>query len=532
MCRRRSRTFSCKVEGGNQVEFSALCPLIFMVHRPSPRVILAVVAFGVFVAADDLTVVSTMLRQIIFDLEIPLPDGLGKAAWIVNAYLIAYVVVMPFVGKLSDIVGRRAVYVGSMALFLAGSIWVPLAPDLNSFIIGRVLTALGGGAMVPVALAVVGDVYEPQKRATAMGTLGAIDTAGWVWGPLYGAMLVRFLSWRWQFYLNIPLSILGMGLAWWALQDLPRPQTRERIDWLGTGTLTVAILSLNIALLNSGDVQSAGGFASLDNSPSPVTWPFYLLALVASLFFFLWQRRLATAPHSATPPLIDLNLFRKRNFNTAVLINFLVGSILIIAMVNVPLIINVLEIDVERAALTSGYLLSGMTGAMAVLAYAGGRLTERFSYRPVTLVGLALCAVGFGLMGTSWIVRLPYAQMTWQLVVLGAGFGFVIAPVGTAVINAAPDNQRGIASSLVIVVRLMGMSVGLSGLTAWGLRRFDVLRTLIRLPDLPFSDPIYQKAIVDGLTEVTVRVLTETFVVTAVIALIALFISLRLQPDS
>ena len=486
MCRRRSKTFSCKAEGRNQkVEISALCILIFMARKPSPRVVLAVVAFGVFVAADDLTVVSTMLRQIIFDLEIPLPDGLDKAAWIVNAYLIAYVVVMPFVGKLSDIVGRRAVYVGSMVLFLAGSIWVPLATDLNSFIVGRVLTALGGGAMVPVAMAVVGDVYEPKRRATAMGTLGAIDTAGWVWGPLYGALLVRFLSWRWQFYLNIPLSLVGMGLAWWALRDLPRPQIRERIDWLGTGTLTIALLTLNVALLNSGDVQSAGGFASLDNGADPVIWPLYLLAFVAFLAFIFIQLRMThdasrfthhVSRFFAASPLIDLNLFRKRNFNTAVLINFLVGSILIIAMVNVPLVINVLEIDVERAALTSGYLLSGMTGAMAFLAYIGGRLTERFSYRPVTLAGLALCTVGFGLMGRSWVVGLPFSQMAWQLVILGSGFGLVIAPVGTAVINAAPDNQRGISSSLVIVVRLMGMSVGLSGLTAW--ERISVARSV------------------------------------------------------
>jgi hypothetical protein len=110
--------------------------------RPAPAAILAVVGFGVFVAADDLTVVATMLRQIIFDLEIPLPAGLDQAAWIVNAYLIGYVVVMPFIGRLSDILGRRAVYVGALILFLAGSIWVPFAKGLNSFIIGRVLTAL------------------------------------------------------------------------------------------------------------------------------------------------------------------------------------------------------------------------------------------------------------------------------------------------------------------------------------------------------------------------------------------------------
>jgi MFS family permease len=194
----------------------------------SPKLILTIVAFGVFVAADDLTVVTTMLRQIIFDLDIPLPEGLDRAAWIVNAYLIGYVVVMPFIGRLSDIWGRRNVYVAAMALFLAGSIWVPFATDLNSFIVGRVLTALGGGAMVPVAMAVIGDIYPSQKRATALGTLGAVDTAGWVWGPLYGALLIRFLTWRWQFYLNIPLSLIGMAPAWWALADLPEPKTRER----------------------------------------------------------------------------------------------------------------------------------------------------------------------------------------------------------------------------------------------------------------------------------------------------------------
>lgn len=506
----------------------------------SPRFTLFVLAFGVFIAADDLTVVSTMLRQIIFDLEIPLPEGLDRAAWIVNAYLIAYVVVMPFIGRLSDIIGRRTVYVAALGLFLVGSIWLPFARDLPTFIVGRVLTALGGGAMVPVAMAVIGDVYDPKKRATALGTLGAIDTAGWVWGPLYGALLIRFLDWRWQFYLNVPLSLIGITLAWYALRDLPRPQTKGRIDWLGTAVLTICLLSLNIALLNSGDVQSAGGFVNLNPNPlQPYTLPLYLLAAFTFLLFIFIQYYLTSpsrssllAPLSSLPaPLLPLSLFRRRNFSPAILVNFLVGFVLIIAMVNVPLVINILEFDVETAALTSGYLLSGMTGAMAVLSYFGGRWTEKFSYRPVSLAGLVLCAIGLGLMGSSWQVDTPYSQMTWQLVVLGMGFGLVIAPVGTAVINAAPDDQRGIASSLVIVLRLMGMSVGLSGLTSWGLYRFSLLRTQLPLPDLPLNDPAYQQAILDSLTQVTVQVLTETFMISAVVALLALGVSLLLQPD-
>ena len=206
-------------------------------------------------------------------------------------------------------------------------------------------------------------------------------------------------------------------------------------------------------------------------------------------------------------------------------------SKVIIAMVNVPLLINVLEFDVETAALTSGYLLSGMTGAMAVMAWLGGQLTEKVSYRPVTAVGLAFCALGMGLMGWLWLVDTPYLNMASHLVVLGVGFGLVIAPIGTAVINAASEDQRGVASSLVIVLRLMGMSVGLSGLTAWGLYRFEILRKLIDLPTLPLSDPTYQRALADGLTEVTVSVLTETFLISAGVALLGLLAALRLQKD-
>lgn len=501
--------------------------------RPSPALLLAVVGFGVFVAADDLTVVSTMLRQIIFDLEIPLPQGLDQASWIVNAYLIAYVVVMPFIGRLSDIVGRRPIYVGAMLLFLVGSIWVPLADSLGSFIVGRVLTALGGGAMVPVAMAVVGDVYPPQRRATALGTLGAIDTAGWVWGPLYGALLIRFLSWQWQFYLNIPLAIAGIGLAWWALADLPQPQVRARVDWWGAATLSGALLALNVALLGSGDVQSAGSLAALSDTQSTNTATSTLFLYgAAAVFFaaFIWIQRWRTR-RAATPPLIDLSLFRRRNFNTAVLVNFLVGFVLIIAMVNVPLLVNVLAVEPQRAALLSGYLLSAMTGAMAVLAYVGGRLTERWRYRVVTALGLLFVSGAFALMGRSWSLTFPYSRMALHLLLLGVGFGLVTAPIGTAVINAAPNPQRGVAASLVIVLRLMGMSVGLSALTAWGLRRFAVLRTQITLPDLPLTDPRYQQAIVDGLNQITVQVLAETFWVTAVVALLALLVSLWLKPD-
>lgn len=485
--------------------------------HPAPGRVLAVLAFGVFVAADDLTVVSTMLRQIVFDLGIALPDGLDQAAWIVNAYLIAYVVVMPFIGRISDLIGRKTVYLSALVLFLAGSVWTPFAPDLPTFLASRVITAVGGGAMVPVSLAIIGDIYPTQRRATALGTLGAVDTAGWVWGPLYGALLVRFLSWRWQFYLNIPLALIGIAAAWLVLRDLPQPTTRKPVDWPGAALLTVALLTLNLGLLGAGDVGAAGGFAALEPQPA-LTWPYYAAAALALTGFVAWQRRLA---QQGGAPLVDMGLFGRTNFSPAVLINFLIGSALIIAMVNAPLIVNVLEgSDVGGAALLSGQLLSAMTGSMALLAYVGGRLSDRVGYRLPTLLGVLVAAGGLLIMGLSWNLDVTYGQMAWQLAWLGCGFGLVMAPVSAAVIDAAPDDQRGIASSLVIVVRLIGMSVGLSALTSWGLRRFDVLRTQVTLP--PLTDPNYGSALVTALTGTTVRVLAETFLLAAAALAVAL----------
>jgi MFS family permease len=197
-------------------------------------------------------------------------------------------------------------------------------------------------------------------------------------------------------------------------------------------------------------------------------------------------------------------------------------------MVNVPLFVNVLEIDLAQAAVDSGLLLSALTATMALTAYAGGVATGRLGYRSVTAIGIAICALAFGLMGRSWSVETPYGRMALQLGLLGSGFGLVIAPVGAAVIDAAPDRQRGIAASLVILFRLMGMSVGLSALTGWGIYRFNILRRQVELP--PLSDPGFGTALADGLTRTTAQVLAETFWLSAAVAVGALLLTVWLSP--
>jgi EmrB/QacA subfamily drug resistance transporter len=492
-----------------------------MSRKASPNFVLAVVGFGVFIAADDLTVVATMLRPIIADLGIVLPDGLNQMAWIVNAYLIAYVAVMPFMGRLSDVLGRRRTYIASLVLFLAGSIVVPLAPNYEVFLVGRVLTAMGGGALVPIGLAIVADVFAENRRARALGTLGAIDTLGWVWGPLYGAMLVRFLSWRWQFYLNIPLAILGIVAAWYVLEQVGKP-TRARIDWIGAGTLSVGLVALNVALLESAQIQSVTGLEELTGAARGPMWWLLGVAAVALAAFVARQTR-------TDDPLVPLRLFRGRNLTTAIIVNFLVGATLIIAMVDVPLFVNVVESGVERAAVIAGWVLSALTAAMAVASYAGGRMTERWSYRPPVLFGLGAVLAGFLIMGLGWAPDTPYQTMAWQLAILGVGFGLVFAPVSAAVVDSAAPEERGVAASLVMVLRLMGLSVGLSGLTAWGIHRYEVLRRSIVLP--PLGDPSYQDSLGRAQEELTTSALAETFLAAAVIIGVGVLVALMMRNE-
>jgi len=475
----------------------------------------------VFIAADDLTVVSTMLRQIIGDLGIPLPEGFDQVAWLVNSYLVAYVAVMPFMGRLSDVLGRRRVFVAALTLFLAGSLWIPFTTSLGWFIVGRVLTAVGGGAMVPVALAVIGDVYEERRRPGALGVLGAVDTIGWVWGPLFGAMLVRYLNWRWQFYLNVPLALIGIAATWWALQGLDRPVERRRIDWPAAAALSGALVALNIALVSTGEISGVSELAELTGERSVPTLPFFIVAGVALLLFLFFESR-------SSDPVIDLRLFHRPNFASSMAVNFLVGAVLIIAMVDVPLFVNlVVETDLEHAAVISGWVLCALTATMALASYAGGRLTELTWYRPVVLAGLGVTTVGFLIMGLTWNEEVGITHMAWNLAVLGVGFGLVTAPTNAAAVDAVPADRRGVAGGLVILSRLMGLAVGLSGLTAWALHRFDVARHAVELP--PVGDPGYEQALDAARARLTADALTETFLFSAALAVVAIAVACWLR---
>src|SRR5579872_4071358 len=227
-----------------------------------PRLILALVCLPVFIGALDLTIVSAVLPEVIRSLTIEI-QKLDVAGWVVTGYFVSYAISMTFMGKVSDLAGRRAVFLACLAIFFVGSWLVAVSPgwpagvarqvmrlvgdhsgdgfgSLYALIFGRVVQAFGAGAMVPVSMALVADLFPPDKRALPLGIVGAVDTAGWVLGHLYGGIMVQFMSWPYLFWINLPVVFVMFCVTWWGLSGLPRTEVKGGIDWIGVTLLGAA----------------------------------------------------------------------------------------------------------------------------------------------------------------------------------------------------------------------------------------------------------------------------------------------------
>ncbi len=518
-------------------------------HRPQPGaatrpwLILALVSLPVFIGALDLTIISALLPEVIIELQIPLESGLDDAAWLVSGYLLAYTISMTFMGRVSDLIGRRRVYLISLAIFILGSIWVATAdqlpadllttlarrlgarPDpsqiaLLSLIMGRVLQAFGGGALVPISMALVGDLFPPHRRAQPLGLIGAIDTAGWVVGHLYGGIMVQLVNWRVLFWLNVPVGIAAFVLIGWLLRDVDQPRATGGFDFPGALLLALTLVCISLGLGANTDVSiNATTFEELATLP-PYAGP---LLLGAALCFtgFLWVE--ARRAH----PLIDLRLFRRRNFAAGNATSLVAGFALMIGLVIVPILLNIRAEDVSaltETALTVGLVMSALTVPMALAAVPGGWLSDRYGYRVPTVAGLLLAAAGFTLAGLSWMEDVGHGQMALHMILAGTGLGLTLSPTSAAVLNAAPDDSRGIAAAIDDMLRLMGMTFAAASLTTIALRRISVLAA-----DAIGATVAMTQEAVNIYVTLTAQVIREIALLGALLCLLALIPALRLR---
>ncbi|HEY8318561.1 MAG TPA: MFS transporter [Amnibacterium sp.] len=385
--------------------------------------------------AIDSTILATAVPSVVKDL-----GGFSSFPWLFSVYLLAQAVSVPVYAKLADTVGRKPILLIGIGLFLLGSVLCGFAPSMTVLIAFRAVQGLGAGAIMPVSITVAGDIYTVAERAKAQGYLASVWAISSVVGPTLGGVFSQFLSWRWIFFVNIPLCFLTVFLLRRYHESVTR--TKHTIDVAGAVTLTIGLTALLTALLEGGTAwawNSIGSFVSFG------------IAVVALPVFILIERR-------APEPVLPLWVFSRRLLLTTALISAGVGAVTIGLTSYVP---TFLEKVVPTTPLVSGLALAALTVGWPLAASNAGRLYLRFGYRPTALIGSALAATGaIGVTVTAPLASIGLMALT--CFVVGLGLGLVATPTLIAAQSSVGWSERGVVTGASLFLRSIGSALGVA----------------------------------------------------------------------
>lgn len=415
-------------------------------ERPSRRRVLGSLAgllLALLLAALDQTVVGPALPRVVESLQ-----GFERYAWVATSYMLCSTVMVPIAGKMADLYGRKGLLLAGVSGFVAASAlcgWagqLPLPLDgMNQLILFRGLQGLAGGILVAMAFTVIGDLFEPEERPRYQGLFGSVWGLASLVGPLLGGWLTDHLSWRWVFFVNVPVGAVALGVLAVYFQEVRHPRAGGRLDGLGIALFVTTVVPLLVA--TTAWQQPAVLLGAL------------ALAALSLLAFVAWEQR-------APEPLIPFRLFRLKIFWTSVVTVFLVGTVMFGAILYVPLFVQAV---LGRSATESGAVLTPMTLMMVAGSFVGGQILARLgNYRGLALTGLLVMLAGQILLG-ALDGHANLAALTASLVVLGLGLGLAMPLFNVLVQNHVPQEDLGTATSLVTFFRSIGGTVGA---TVWG----------------------------------------------------------------
>jgi EmrB/QacA subfamily drug resistance transporter len=401
------------------------------------RVIFGALILVVLLASLDQTIVATALPTIVGDL-----GGLTHLSWVVTAYLLASTITGPLYGKFGDLYGRKPTLQVAIVIFLIGSALCGIAQNMPELIAFRALQGLGAGGLLTTTIAVVGDIIPPRDRGKYQGLFGAVFGVSTIVGPLLGGFFVDNLSWRWIFYVNLPIGAIALFVIA-AVFHTRTERVEHAVDYLGAGLLAGSLTCIVL-------FTSLGGTTFKWRSPEIAV----LIALgVIQLVLFVFAER------RAAEPILPLDLFRNRIFTVCAGIGFIIGRALFGSVTYLPLFLQIVK---ERSPTSSGLQLTPMMAGLLVTSIVSGRLISRFGrYKPFPVVGTAVATIGMVLLS-----RLDLQSTTLYtslaMVVLGLGLGAVMQVLVLAVQNAVDYRNMGVATAGSLLFRQVGGSIGIA----------------------------------------------------------------------
>ncbi|MBP2115030.1 MDR family MFS transporter [Paenibacillus silagei] len=477
------------------------------------KLILTGVLLATFLAAIEGTVTGPAGPAIVGDFQ-----GMQWLSWIFTAYLLAMAVTTPIFGKLSDLIGRKPVFIGGALVFLAGSLLCGVSQSMQQLIIYRGIQGIGAGALIPMTFTIIGDIYSLKERAKTQGLLSSVWGISSLVGPLLGGYVVDYLSWRWVFVFNLPFGLLSIIFISRYLKE-EKVRRKTKIDVAGVLLFAAGMGALLFGL-------TTGGQSLPWNSPLLLA---ILLAAVLLLVVFLFVER------RAAEPMLPLELFSIRNIAVSTGANLLVSTLIIGLSTYVPLWVQGVF---GKSAALSGLLLAPMSVGWMLGSIAGGRMILRAGTRRTGMLGLSLiviAAVGLTLMNADSSQQLLLVLMLF----CGVGFGYASTVFTIIAQSSVQHEQRGASTALNTFTRSLGQTVGVAIFGSW--LNFSIDRSLAEQPGAaasgadinqllnPHSGSVLPKEAWSSLQGALEGGLHSLFIVMAVFAVISLVISVRLD---